>query len=129
VGRTRFGGEGTRGDARPEPLDGVGETEVRFEPLRSSGFAFGFGDGEGERGVVGSDLDAGISRGAGSFPTRESDVTARERVLPRSSSPSSMSITSIVSSSRCSVSVMRLASSDLELKNEAQPDILVEMED
>ena len=123
VGSTRFGGRGTRGEARPEPFDGVGETDVRFDHLTSSRFAFGFGDGEGERGGPGTDLDGRISRVAGSFPARDSGV------LPRSSIPSSISITSIRSSSRSSVSVIRLASSDLELKNEAQPDILVVIED
>jgi hypothetical protein len=129
VGSTRFGGGGTRGEARAEPFDGVGETDVRFDPLTSSSFAFGFGDGEGERGGPGTGLDGRISRVAGSFPARVSEFTARERVLPRSSTPSSISITSILSSSRSSVSVIRLASSDLELKNEAQPDILAVIED
>jgi len=54
VGKTRFGGGGTRGDKRPEPFDGAGETDTRFVPLASSGFlsgfTFGFGDGDGERG-------------------------------------------------------------------------------
>ncbi len=85
VGSTRFGGGGTRGDARPEPFDGVGDTDVRFDPLTSSGFAFDFGDGEGGRWRPGTDLDARISRASKSFPARDSGVTAREGVLPRSS--------------------------------------------
>src|SRR5713226_5708421 len=72
VGSTRFGGGGTRGDARPEPFDGVGDTDVRFDPLTSSGFAFDFGDGEGGRWRPGTDLDARISRASKSFPARDS---------------------------------------------------------
>ena len=129
VGNTRFGGAGTRGDARPDPLDGAGETDTRFLPLVSSGFlsdfAFGFVDGDGERGGAGLIFATCVSRTA-SLPVRASDVATSAAV---SSSPSSISITSIVFSSRCSISVMRLASKVLELKNEAQPDTFVAMDD
>jgi hypothetical protein len=130
VGSTRFGAGGTRGDARPEP-EGVGETDVCFVPLRSSGFlsgfTFGFEDGDGERGGAGIVLCG--SRAATPSPARVSEVATSATVLLRSSSPSLMSITSIVSSARCSASVMRLASRDLELRNEVQPETLAVMED
>ena len=130
VGNTRLGGAGTRGDARPDPLDGAGETDARFLPLLSSGFlsdfAFGFVvDGDGERGGAGPIFATCVSRTA-SLPVRASDVATSAAV---SSSPSSISITSIVFSSRYSISVIRLASKVLELKNEAQPDTFVAIDD
>ena len=128
VGNTRLGGAGTRGDARPDPLDGAGDTDTRFVPLSSSGcfsgFTTGFEEGDGERGGAGLDFVACVSR-VTSLTVRASDVA----VPARSSSPSSISITSIVLSSWYSISVMRLASKVLELKNEAQPDTFDVMDD
>lgn len=133
VGNTRFGGDGTRGDALPDPLDGAGETDTRFVFLSSSGFlsgfTFGFGDGDGERGgaAAGAIFATCVSR-ATSLPVRDSEVATSVAVLARSSSPSSISITSIVFSSRYSASAIRFASRVLELKNDAQPDTFVAMD-